>query len=191
MKINWSEIRTKSNMLSTFRVFLVIPIFFLILNFNDAYSYRVYAVLLMVLGVITDLLDGYLARKFNEITEFGKIIDPLADKVNIVTIIVLLYYMDELPGYYFWIIVLRDVIIFTGGIIVSNIVGKVLPSNLLGKITVLSIGFFIIATVLDLRSITWLYESLKYLSLLLSVGSVIGYAIRGIELVKWKKNETV
>lgn len=191
MKINWSEIRTKSNMLSTFRVFLVIPIFFLILNFNDAYSYRVYAVLLMVLGVITDLLDGYLARKFNEITEFGKIIDPLADKVNIITIIVLLYYMDELPGYYFWIIVLRDVIIFTGGIIVSNIVGKVLPSNLLGKITVLSIGFFIIATVLDLRSITWLYESLKYLSLFLSVGSVIGYAIRGIELVKWKKNETV
>jgi hypothetical protein len=99
--------------------------------------------------------------------------------------------MDELPGYYFWIIVLRDVIIFTGGIIVSNIVGKVLPSNLLGKITVLSIGFFIIATVLDLRSITWLYESLKYLSLILSVGSVIGYAIRGIELVKWKKNEAV
>lgn len=191
MKINWSEIRTKSNMLSTFRIFLVIPIFFLILNLNDTYSYRVYAVLLMVLGVITDLLDGYLARKFNEITEFGKIIDPLADKVNIITIIVLLYYMDELPGYYFWIIVLRDVIIFTGGIIVSNIVGKVLPSNLLGKITVLSIGFFIIATVLDLRSITWLYESLKYLSLFLSVGSVIGYAIRGIELVKWKKNETV
>lgn len=191
MKINWSEIRTKSNMLSTFRIFLVIPIFFLILNLNDTYSYRVYAVLLMVLGVITDLLDGYLARKFNEITEFGKIIDPLADKVNIITIIVLLYYMDELPGYYFWIIVLRDVIIFTGGIVVSNIVGKVLPSNLLGKITVLSIGFFIIATVLDLRSITWLYESLKYLSLFLSVGSVIGYAIRGIELVKWKKNEAV
>jgi CDP-diacylglycerol--glycerol-3-phosphate 3-phosphatidyltransferase len=178
-------------MLSTFRVFLVIPIIFLILNFNEAYSYRVYAVLLMVLGVITDLLDGYLARKYNEITEFGKIIDPFADKVNIVAIIILLYYMDELPAYYFWIIVLRDVIIFTGGIIVSNIVGKVLPSNLLGKITVLSIGFFIIATVLDLRSITWLYESLKYLSLVLSVGSVIGYAIRGVELVKWKKNETV
>jgi len=191
MKIKWSDIRTKSNMLSTFRVFLVIPIIFLILNFNEAYSYRVYAVLLMVLGVITDLLDGYLARKYNEITEFGKIIDPFADKVNIVAIIILLYYMDELPAYYFWIIVLRDVIIFTGGIIVSNIVGKVLPSNLLGKITVLSIGFFIIATVLDLRSITWLYESLKYLSLVLSVGSVIGYAIRGVELVKWKKNETV
>ncbi|MBL1211944.1 MAG: hypothetical protein HND52_01190 [Ignavibacteriae bacterium] len=191
MKIKWSDIRTKSNMLSTFRVFLVIPIIFLILNFNEAYSYRVYAVLLMVLGVITDLLDGYLARKYNEITEFGKIIDPFADKVNIVAIIILLYYMDELPAYYFWVIILRDVIIFTGGIIVSNIVGKVLPSNLLGKITVLSIGFFIIATVLDLRSITWLYESLKYLSLVLSVGSVIGYAIRGVELVKWKKNETV
>jgi hypothetical protein len=83
------------------------------------------------------------------------------------------------------------VIIFIGGLIVSNIVGKVLPSNLLGKITVLSIGFFIIATVLDLRSITWLYESLKYLSLILSAASVVGYSIRGIELVKWKKNEAV
>jgi CDP-diacylglycerol--glycerol-3-phosphate 3-phosphatidyltransferase len=178
-------------MLSTFRIFLIIPIFFLIINIDQSYSYRIYAVLIMVFGVFTDLLDGYLARKYNEITEFGKIIDPVADKINIVTIVVLLYYMDELPAYYFWIIVLRDVIIFIGGLIVSNIVGKVLPSNLLGKITVLSIGFFIIATVLDLRSITWLYESLKYLSLILSAASVVGYSIRGIELVKWKKNEAV
>ena len=100
--------------------------------------------------------------------------------------------MGEIPEIYFWIIILRDVIIFFGGIIVSNIIGKVLPSNLLGKITVVSIAFFILGVVGNAEKVPWLYNLLYYSSLFLSFASVIGYAIRGIESIRWyKKNENI
>ncbi len=95
---------------------------------------------LYILVYLTDIADGYFARKFNQISELGKIIDPLADKILVILVVAYLYYYEIIPAYYFWIIILRDLIIFIGGIIVSKKIGKVLPSNYLGKATVLSIG---------------------------------------------------
>ena len=76
--------------------------------------------------------------------------------------------------------------IFTGGIFVSKKIGKVLPSNLLGKLTVLVIGFFIIAVVAGLEPANLLYKLLFYISIIMSFGSVIGYALRAYEKIKWK-----
>lgn len=193
MKINYKEIHTKSNYLSLLRLFLAIPFYFLLDHINEDYSYRLLVFGLMVFGLFTDLADGWLARKFNEITEIGKIIDPLADKVAIGVIVIKLYLIGEIPDFYFWVIILRDVIIFTGGIFVSKKIGKVLPSNLLGKITVLTIGFFLFALILDAENgARGLYNFLYYLSLFMSFASVIGYGIRGYESIKWKKrNEAV
>jgi len=185
------RINTASNYLSISRIFLIIPIFYFISNVNVDYSYRIYSFLLILLATITDLLDGYLARKLDQVTEFGKIIDPLADKLAIGLVIIKLYLLGEIPEYYFWIIVLRDVIIFTGGIFVSKYVGKVLPSNLLGKITVVTIGFYIVAVVLQLNPATLLYDILLYVSIIMSFASVIGYGIRGYESIKWKKHGTL
>lgn len=189
MIVNFAEIKTKSNLLSLVRLFLVIPILIYASNIE---KYRILLLSIMAFGIITDILDGYLARKFNEVTEFGKIIDPLADKVCIIAFVIQLFLTGTIPLYYFLIIVLRDVIIFTGGILVSKKINKVLPSNMLGKITVLSIGFYLIAIVAGLDKQTFWYYLLLYLSILLSFVSVIGYGIRGYEAVKWmEKNETV
>jgi len=193
MEINFKEINTKSNYLSLVRLFLAIPFFFLIEHINDDYSYRIVILILMLFGLFTDLADGWLARKFNEITELGKIIDPLADKVAIGVIVLKLYLIGEITNLYFWVIVLRDLIIFIGGIILSRKINKVLPSNLLGKITVLTIGFFLIALILNSKvDAPQIYNFLYYFSLLMSIISVIGYGIRGYESIKWnKRNETV
>ncbi len=191
MNLNYKEIHTKSNYLSLFRLFMVVPLFFLMDYISEGYEYRIYTFLVIIFAFFTDIADGWLARKFNEITEFGKIVDPLADKVFVAVLVLKLYLLNEIPGYYFWIIILRDVVIFLGGIYVTNIIGKVLPSNLLGKITVFSIGLFLIGAVLDIRNITWLYNFLFYGSILLSFASVAGYTIRAIENVKWKRNEAV
>ncbi len=86
------------------------------------------------------MLDGYLARKLNQVTEVGKIIDPLADKAAMAVIVIKLYMINEISAFFFFTIISRDLIIFIGGLFVSNILGKVLPSNKLGKITVLFIG---------------------------------------------------
>ena len=191
MKLDFKEINTKSNYLSLFRLFIVIPLFFLMDHLGDGYEYRIYVFLMIIFAFFTDIADGWLARKFNEITEFGKIIDPLADKVFVTVLVLKLYLLNEIPGYYFWIIILRDLVILIGGIYLTNIIGKVLPSNLLGKITVSSIGLFLIGAVLDIKSVTWLYDFLFYASIFLSFASVAGYAVRAIENVKWKRNEAV
>ena len=192
MKINLKEIYTKSNLISIFRMFLVIPTLYFLSGINEFEYYRIIVIILFFAVYVSDILDGYIARKYNEVTELGKIIDPLADKIYVIVIIIKLYQMGEIPEIYFWIILLRDVIIFFGGIIVSNIIGKVLPSNLLGKITVVSIAFFLLGVVGNAEKIPWLYNILYYSSLFLSFASVIGYAIRGIESVRWyNKNENI
>lgn len=191
MKIKFSDVNTKSNYISLSRLLLAIPIMISLDYITLGYEYRILAFGLMMLAYITDILDGYFARKFNEITEAGKIIDPLADKIAIALIVIKLYLIGAIPGYFFWIIILRDVIIFTGGIIVSNIVGKVLPSNLLGKLTVLFIGIFMLGIVLGIEQIKWLYNLFLYGSIIFSFASVAGYAVRAIEYIRWKKNETL
>jgi len=188
MKYKFSEINTYSNYISLLRVFLAIPLFIYLDKIGESYDYRLIIIGICFLAYLTDILDGYLARKLNEVSEFGKIIDPLADKLCILIFVVKLYLIGEIPGYYFYIVLLRDILIFTGGIFVTKKIEMVLPSNYLGKITVVSIGIYLLAIVLKVRDVAWLHDFLMYLSIILSFASVIGYAVRGYEAVKWKKN---
>ncbi len=186
----FSNYNTIPNYISIFRLLLSIPFYFLLQNINDDFNYRYYTLALILIATASDLIDGFVARKLNQISEFGKIIDPLADKVLIILIVTQLYLSNEIIGLYFWIIVIRDTIIFVGGIYVSKKIGKVLPSNLIGKITVISIGVFIILTVAAIPKHNFFYHSFFYLSIILSIISVIAYSLRSYEAIKWKKNES-
>ena len=189
MKFNVREINTKSNYVSLLRLFLAVPLFFLFANVPNSPNNRFIIVGLYFLAYFTDILDGYLARKYNEITETGKIIDPLADKIFVLVSVIMLFSIGYIPEYYFIIIIVRDVFIFAGGIYISQKIGKVLPSNLLGKITVFSIGIFLIIATLKLNALIIFYDIFLYLSIIMSILSIIGYAIRGSETLKWY-NET-
>ncbi len=192
MKLNYTELLKTSNLISILRILLVFPTAYFLSKINENDSYRIIVILFFVGAYLTDLLDGFIARKFNQITEFGKIIDPLADKIYVTMIVLQLFWMSEIPTYYFWIIILRDVIIFLGGIYVSNVIGKVLPSNLLGKITVASIASFLLVVVATGREIGWLYNMFLYISIFLSFASVVGYGVRAYENIKWvKENKNV
>ncbi|MEG8947388.1 CDP-alcohol phosphatidyltransferase family protein [Rosettibacter firmus] len=172
------------NLISTFRLLLSIPLFISFQYLDTTPNIRYAILLLILIAFFSDFLDGYIARKKNLVTEFGKIIDPLADKIFIFILVFQLFMKGEIVSIYFWIIFLRDVIIFIGGIFVSKKLGKVLPSNLLGKITVLSIGIFLFMTVLGVSKIFWLYKIFFYLSITLSILSVIGYSLRAYEAIK-------
>jgi phosphatidylglycerophosphate synthase len=131
-------------------------------------------------------MDGYLARKMDQITEFGKIIDPLADKICIGVIITKLFLINQLPAYYFFMIIGRDILIFLGGILLTKRLGKVLPSNMLGKITVLVIGIVIILIFLQVDRQSKYYISILGISLFLITVSFAGYVIRAVEFLKAK-----
>jgi len=146
--INPKEIYTKSNLISLFRLLLAIPIWFIMDNF-DQQSVRNIIAGLCLFAAFTDVLDGYLARKFNEVTEFGKVIDPLADKVIVGAVVIKMFLLGEfakyyIPDYYFYLMIGRDILIFIGGIIVSKKIGKVLPSNAIGKLSIVVISLVLL-----------------------------------------------
>ncbi len=182
------DIFTISNFISFLRILLFFPIYYTLSNLQVDDSFRYYTLGLFLLAYLTDISDGYLARKFNQVTEVGKIIDPLADKILVALIVIQLYLQNDIPAYYFYIIIGRDLLIFTGGIYVSRKINFVLPSNYVGKGTVVSIGLFFILVVLGTKTtIPVLYYFVEYLSILLSIISVAVYARRGYIEIKEHK----
>lgn len=191
MKINFKEILLLPNLISSFRLLLFIPFLFLFNNYGSIENIRTYILILIFVAFVSDLLDGYVARKTNTISELGKIIDPLADKILVALIVINLYLLNEIPAFFFWIVLIRDLLIFIGGIVISQKIGKVLPSNLLGKLTVFSIGLFIIITLFQINHSELFYKLILIASCSLCVASLIGYIIRAIEMIKWNNNENI
>ncbi|MGE5350882.1 MAG: CDP-alcohol phosphatidyltransferase family protein [Acidobacteriota bacterium] len=181
---------TRSNLLSLTRLLLSVPVFFLLSRMENSVSYRIEIIAILVFAAATDFLDGYLARKYNEISEAGKIIDPLADKVLVGVVAIQLFLLGYVPPIYFFSVIGRDLIIFLGGIYVTNKLGKVLPSNLLGKITVTFIAAYLLSIIFGLKE-SLIYDILYYISLILVYGSLIAYIIRAKESLTWNKNESV
>jgi CDP-diacylglycerol--glycerol-3-phosphate 3-phosphatidyltransferase len=182
------EIYTISNLLSFLRLLMAIPFWILIGNINEPGVRNILAAL-AIFGALTDWLDGFVARKRNEVTELGKIIDPLADKITIGAIIIRLYMVGEIPEYYFFLIVGRDILIFLGGVIVSKMIGKILPSNILGKITVSMIGMVILLLVLEMSRDSYLFLFFYYGSIILIIVSFFAYVYRAVEYLKKENNK--
>lgn len=146
-----SEIFYVSNLISLSRfVLLGVMLYFLL-----GKDYLPAGIMLVIIW-FSDLLDGFVARKRNEISELGKIIDPLADKVTIISIVIVLLIQNILPLWFVLVILFRDVIIFTGGLFLKKQKGVVLPSNRTGKIAVFIIGLTV------LFSITKIYITSNY-----------------------------
>lgn len=186
-----NQIFTISNALSFFRLLLVLPVWYTLNNFHDE-TYRIITFSLCILAAVTDYLDGYVARKRNEITEVGKIIDPLADKILVAVLAIKLFLIGELSGYFLLVIVLRDIIIFIGGILISLKLKKVLPSNLLGKITVTIIGFVFLMVIAGFKKQNISFQIIYYSSIFLIYASLLGYIIRALEFLKKnKENEHI
>lgn len=190
MKYKSSEILTISNGISLLRFLLVIPLWFLLDNYDSA-NIRYITFVLCLFAAATDMLDGYLARKLNQVTEVGKIIDPLADKAAMAVIVIKLFMLREISAFYFYTIIGRDLIIFLGGIYVSKKLGKVLPSNKLGKITVLVIGTVVLLILIGADRNAIFFQFFYYSSIVLMITSLIAYIYRAIEFIRNKKNEPV
>lgn len=187
--IKLDRIHTISNYLSLSRILLTAPIAYFLITLEQSNYHPYFAAILMILAAATDYLDGYFARKYDEVSELGKIIDPLADKIGVGIITIILYLTGYIPTYILVIIVARDIIIFIGGLILSNKIGKVLPSNMLGKITVFILGIYLLLLVLGLKSYPTFYNLFNLLIVFMSIISLLGYVIRSIEVIRFKKNE--
>jgi phosphatidylglycerophosphate synthase len=97
----------------------------------------------------SDSHDAFLARKINQVSEFAKIIDPLADKISVIVISLILLYLDKIPLWFVLIVVLRDLVILGFGMYLDKKKDVRLMSNFPGKIAVFSIGLIILFAIIN------------------------------------------
>lgn len=107
--------------------------------------------LLTLISCATDFLDGYLARRFDEVSDLGKIIDPIADKIMVGAGALSLVANGKIPLWFLAIIIGRDILILLGGIFAQRKTGITLVSTMTGKIAVgiLALALMLIALGMD------------------------------------------
>ncbi len=122
---------TLANRLTILRI-LMTPIIVVLLLYRHAGA----AFALFLLAGLTDGLDGFFARRRGQRTALGMVLDPLADKLLLMSSMVVLTKLKELPSWFTIIVVSRDVILIGGAVILYMFIGKVsLPPSRLGKTT--------------------------------------------------------
>ncbi len=164
---------TLSNALSALRMVLVLPVWFFLAN-----DMRIASAAVCVLAAVTDVLDGYLARRRNEVSDLGKILDPLADKVFVGVAVVMLLVKGMLAPWIVAVVLGRDVLILVGGILVERRTGRVLPSNYPGKIAVLVLSTTLLLIILNVAQTV--IDAMMAASLGLLAISLCIYAARGV-----------
>ncbi len=174
------EFLTISNLLSISRALLSIP-FALVMLLPDR-PLRFWALGILLAGMVTDKLDGDLARLRGEETEWGKILDPLADKVCVAVMALVLLKLGDFPLWFVLALVVRDLLILSGGIYLKSTRGVVLPSNVAGKWAATFIAFTIIIILLNLfRDMQWILFAACAAGLILSF---LMYVVRLLQAVR-------
>jgi len=107
--------------------------------------------ILVLYGVTSDVLDGYLARRLHQISEWGKLIDPVADKTTVAVALLFCYFARELPLWLLLLIVSRDVVILIVSPFLAQRLGGLPPSNLAGRLTALSFGLLALVYILKIE----------------------------------------
>lgn len=158
------------NILTIFRLFLI-PVFFMVF-FSGMPNYLLYSIIVFLTAGVTDVLDGYIARKYNLVTKWGIVLDPLADKLMLLAVLSSLSIKNIIPSWIFIVVAMKEVLMIISGlflykkdtVIPSNIFGK--ASTLLFYISIFTIGFNPMAG-----------DNLLYIAVASAVIALINYVI--------------
>ena len=174
------------NKLSMLRI-LMIPVF-VILALMNASAAQYAAVGVFVLAAITDALDGHIARKNGLVTNFGKFIDPIADKLLVMSALIVLVERGRMPGWVCIVMLAREFAI-SGFRLVAAGTGKVIAAGILGKIKTVTQMIAVIA--LLLTAIDGVFAPLgtfadvaMYVSAFMTVWSGADYIIKNFNCIR-------
>ncbi len=153
---------------------------------RDTLEATIIAALLVILAGITDGLDGYLARRTNRVTPLGIVLDPIADKLFAILVVICLILFRQFPVWLAAAIVGRDLLIVAGGALLKSKRPMTLPPNLTGKWTFVSLavllGAYVIRFEFSIAMMTPIVVALLAASLV-SYGKVF-YKIKVGEAIK-------
>lgn len=169
------------NILTGFR-FALIPVLALLFMVHQSTAVEMATFWVFVLAAVTDFVDGYLARKYQAETVLGKLMDPLADKALVTTVLIMLIPLGKIPAVVSLIIICREIIV-TGFRGLAATSGIVVAAGMLGKIKsnlqYFGLGFLIFP--LGVLPVPYQHEIgrvLIYFSLVMAVWSAVDYFYR-------------
>lgn len=134
------DLLTWSNAISFSRILVAVPIVYLHYTNGQQITWVITA--LVLYGILSDYLDGYIARLTNQITEWGKVLDPIADKICAFILFFYAVYIDLIPLWFFVIEIARDLFIMAGSLYIRKLRGKVAMAIMSGKISVNVLGLY-------------------------------------------------
>ena len=143
------ELNIIPNLITLFRLLLVLPVAVTILNNNFQWTLALFAT-----ASLSDGVDGYLARRFNWMSRFGAILDPVADKLLLIVTFLLLTYTGHIPGWLATVVIGRDLVIVAGATSYHILFGEYeFAPTFLGKLSTSLQFVLVLLTLLNLALI--------------------------------------
>lgn len=183
------------NKLTIFRMILIVPFVILLLGnfqqwgwftaiFGGISEYVDYiALAIFIIASLTDLIDGKIARKYNLVTNFGKFMDPLADKLLVCAALVALVEMGRIPSWVVIIIISREFII-SGFRTVASDNGVVIAASYWGKFKTTFQMIMVCLMIANIEAIAILTTIIMWIALVLTVVSLIDYLWKNKDVMK-------
>ena len=176
------QILTIPNLMTFFRILLLPVIIWSYLTMEN----KTLSIVLLALSALTDVMDGIVARKFNMVSDFGKALDPIADKLTQVALLICLIKTHPLILWLLILCVLRETFMFVTGLVNVHKVGQFKSARWYGKLsTVLLYGTALALIVFERIMPTWLKTVLIILCMAGVLLAVVGYSVFYGRL--WKK----
>ena len=166
------------NKLTVTRVILIpFFVFALLYQGGENQTFRWVAATVFIVASLTDLLDGKIARKYNLVTNFGKFMDPLADKLLVCSALICLIELRQLPAWMVIIIISREFII-SGFRLVASDNGIVIAASYWGKFKTTFQMIAVILLIVNLPALTFITNLCVWAALVLTVVSLVDYLFK-------------
>ena len=171
------------NKLTILRI-IMIPFFvlFMLLDGGANQTYRYIAAVIFIVASFTDLLDGKIARKYNLVTNFGKFMDPLADKLLVCSGLICFVGLGQLPAWFVIIIISREFII-SGFRLVASDNGVVIAASYWGKFKTVSQMIMSVLLIVNIPALSILTAIFSAIALVLTVVSLIDYIAKNYRVL--------
>ncbi len=144
------------------------------------------ALAIFIIASLTDLLDGKIARKYNLVTNFGKFMDPLADKLLVCSALICLIELDKIPSWMVIVIIAREFII-SGFRLVASDNGVVIAASYWGKFKTTFQMVAVCLLIADIAALSMVTQIILWIAVVLTVVSLIDYLIKNKDVMKESK----
>ena len=172
------------NKLTILRV-IMIPFFVVALLYDggENQTLRYVAAAIFIIASLTDMLDGKIARKYNLVTNFGKFMDPLADKLLVCSALICLVELKELPAWMVIVIISREFII-SGFRLVASDNGVVIAASYWGKFKTTFQMIAVVLLIVGIPALSMVTTAVVWIALVLTVISLVDYIAKNVNVLK-------